>query len=234
MVHVLVTAGGGQVRPSAAALANVFGADVRPLPVAPDDNAETARRLLAELADPAAIACALGASVEQAASCWTVMTAAEKPVLLVPPGLAVPPPPKIGRVLLPLDGGEGSAAAVHDLSRLLITAGAELLVLHVFDAASVPMFWDQHPHAHRAWTNEFLHRAGTPPGTRVELCSGGSAAEHVLHVAQRENVDLIALGWSRRFDRGRARTVREAVLNATVPVLLLPADRAGGPDGTNG
>jgi hypothetical protein len=48
------------------------------------------------------------------------------------------------------------------------------------------------------------------------------AGEHVLDVAEAERADMIALGWSQQLDPGRARTIRRAVLDAVVPVMLVP------------
>jgi len=94
-------------------------------------------------------------------------------------------------------------------------------VLHVFDAAAVPRFWDQAAHAHQAWTEESLARNAATAGARLELPSG-SPGEHVLDVAGAVEADLIALGWSQHLDAGRSRTVRRSVLHADVPALLLP------------
>ena len=146
---------------------------------------------------------------------------ASKPVVLVPPGAKVRRP-AISRVLLPLDGTPESAAAVAGTMGLLARAGVDLVVLHVFDAATVPRFWDQAAHAHRAWAEEFLARNAAAAGARLELRSG-SPGEQVVEVAGAEQADLIALGWSQHLDAGRSRTVRRSVLHAGVPVLLVPA-----------
>ena len=58
-------------------------------------------------------------------------------------------------------------------------------------------------------------------GVRLELRTG-VAGERVLDVAEAEGADMIALGWSQQLDPGRARTVRRAVLDAVVPVMLVP------------
>jgi len=38
---------------------------------------------------------------------------------------------------------------------------------------------------------------------------------------------MIALGWSQQLDPGRARTVRRALLDAVVPVMLVPTAPEG-------
>ena len=143
-----------------------------------------------------------------------------KPVVLVPAG-ARQLPQRIRRVLLPLDGTARSAAAVAEAAERFARGGIELVVLHVFGAETVPKFWDQHAHAGQAWEQEFLARYCALPGARLELRSG-AAAEHVAKVAAAEQADMIALAWSQRLDPGRAAAVRRTVLDAEVPVMLVP------------
>ena len=143
-----------------------------------------------------------------------------KPVVLVPAG-ARQLPQRIRRVLLPLDGTARSAAAIAEAAERFARGGIELVVLHVFGAETVPKFWDQHAHAGQAWEQEFLARYCALPGARLELRSG-AAAEHVAKVAAAEQADMIALAWSQRLDPGRAAAVRRTVLDAEVPVMLVP------------
>ena len=143
-----------------------------------------------------------------------------KPVVLVPAG-ARQLPRRIRRVLLPLDGTARSAAAIAEAAERFARGGIELVVLHVFGAETVPKFWDQHAHAGQAWEQEFLARYCALPGARLELRSG-AAAEHVAKVARAEQADMIALAWSQRLDPGRAAAVRRTVLDAEVPVMLVP------------
>jgi nucleotide-binding universal stress UspA family protein len=56
---------------------------------------------------------------------------------------------------------------------------------------------------------------------RLEL-RHGAAAEHVVQVADAEQADMIALAWSQRLDPGRAAAVRRTILEAEVPVMLIP------------
>jgi hypothetical protein len=94
-------------------------------------------------------------------------------------------------------------------------------VAEVFDAQTVPKFWNQHAHAGQAWGQEFLARYCALPGARLELRSG-AAAEHVVKVAGTEQADMIALAWSQRLEPGHALVVRRAVLDTGVPVMLVP------------
>ena len=152
---------------------------------------------------------------------WVVAAGSGKPVVLVPRGARLRHP-QVERVLLPLDGSEEAADAIGTTVDVLYRAGVELVVLHVFDPTTVPRFWDQRAHAHEAWSREFTSRSA-PPGARVELRRGRPSAQ-VLDAARDEDVDLIAFGWSGTVEEGRARTVRESVALAPVPVVLLPSD----------
>jgi hypothetical protein len=53
------------------------------------------------------------------------------------------------------------------------------VVLHVFDAETLPKFWDQLAHAGQAWGREFLARYCALPGGRLEL-RRGAAADHIV------------------------------------------------------
>jgi len=143
-----------------------------------------------------------------------------KPVVLVPAGVLCPPQ-RIRRVLLPLDGMARSAAAVAETAERLARGGAELVVLHVFTAGTVPKFWDQPAHAGKAWSEEFLARHCPLPGARLEL-RRGTGAEQVAKVAAADQADMIIVAWSQRLGPGRAAAVRRAVRDAEVPVMLIP------------
>ena len=51
---------------------------------------------------------------------------------------------------------------------------------------------------------------------------GGSHDHSRAQVAGTEQADMIAPAWSQRLEPGRALLVRRAVLDAVVPVLLVP------------
>ncbi len=206
---------------TAIAVAQIVGAGVRRAGIAGGLTArQAAGQTLRELRDPATLLGVLAAD-EPSQQFWQrIVPACTKPVIVVPTA-ARRRRPGISRVLLPLDGTPESAAAVTETVEQFGRAGVDVVALHVFDAATVPRFWDQAVHAHRAWTEEFLARNCAQPRVRLELRCG-VAAEHVADVAAREEADLIALGWSRQLDPGRARTVRQTVRDAAVPVMLVP------------
>ena len=225
MTQVLAVLGGGPaeapVIDTAAALAEIVHARVRRVSLAADLSAEQAAAQVLGALDSPGIVLAVLARDERSRPIWRrVAQRSARPVVLVP-AAARGRRPEIRRVLLPLDGTAESAAAVAGAVEHFAGAGVDLVALHVFDAETVPRFWDQAAHARRAWAEEFLARYCAQPGVRLELRTG-VAGEHVLDVAEAERADMIALGWSQQLDPGRARTVRRAVLNAVVPVMLVP------------
>jgi nucleotide-binding universal stress UspA family protein len=155
------------------------------------------------------------------ATALAVATRATKPVVVVPPEPRDPPPAGLHRVLVPLDGTPDSASAVEETTRWFAGSGVEIVSLHVFDAATVPRFWDRPEHDHPAWTKEFLARNIPTAGARLEVRSGWPA-DRILEVATAEGADMIALGWRRRLAPERAAVVREVLARTPVPVILLP------------
>jgi len=210
----------GPVTQAAEAIARLAGGRVRPLRLATDlSPGRAARQVIRALRQPGTVTGVLPGG-DMARPLWQpVAQHSAKPVVLVPGGARLPR--RIRRVLLPLDGTARSAAAVAEAAERFARGGAELVVLHVFDAQTVPRFWDQQAHAAQAWEQEFLARYCALPGARLELRSG-AAAEHVAKVAEAEQADMIALAWSQRLEPGRAAAVRRTLLEAEVPVMLIP------------
>jgi hypothetical protein len=209
------------VTEAAAMIARLIGVGVREVRLAAGLSPErAARQVVQALHQPGIVTGALAGDVESRPLWRRVVQQSAKPVVLVPTAARDRPPP-IRRVLIPLDGTARSAAAVAATAEQLARGGAELVVLHVFDAETVPMFWDQPAHAGHTWAQEFLARYCAQPGARMELRSG-AAAEHVLKVARAEKADMITLAWSQRLDPGRAPIVRRAIVEAAVPVMLVP------------
>jgi Universal stress protein family len=222
--EVLAVVGHGDERPviqTAELLARLAGGQVRQLRLAADlSPARAARQVMRALHEPGTVTGVL-AGDERSRPLWQpVAQRSAKPVVLVPAG-ARQLPRRIRRVLLPLDGTARSAAAVAETAERFARGGAELVVLHVFDAETAPKFWNQHAHAGQAWEQEFLARYCALPQARLELRSG-AAAEHVVKVAGAEQADVIALAWSQRLEPGRAAAVRRTILDAEVPVMLVP------------
>lgn len=151
-----------------------------------------------------------------------VATRATKPVVVVPPEPLDPPPAGLHRVLVPLDGTPDAARAVEQAMGWFAGSGVEIVSLHVFDAATVPRFWDRPEHDHAAWSAEFLARNVPATSARLQVRSGWPS-DRILEVATAERADMIALGWRRRLAPDRAAVVREVLARTPVPVILLPS-----------
>ncbi len=212
----------------AAAVGGLVHGTVRELVLPAADAGMTAEAVLTAVGDEDVVVAVLAAEDDPRAASWRVMRAAGKPLVLVPPRLRDGHPP-IGRVLVPLDGTPECAHAVEHTIELCTHAGVDLVVLHVFGPSTMPPYWDQPAHALQAWSEEFLSRHVAAPGVRLEVRTG-VPGDNVVDVAASLGADLIALGWSQRLDAGRARTVRRAVAEAPVPVMLVPVHDDAGSD----
>jgi nucleotide-binding universal stress UspA family protein len=155
------------------------------------------------------------------ATALAVATQAAKPVVVVPPEPRDRPPAGLHRVLVPLDGTPAATRAVEQAMGWFAGSEVEIVSLHVFDAATVPRFWDRPEHDHPAWSQEFLARNVPTAGARLEIRSGWPS-DRILEVATAEGADMIALGWRRRLAPERAAVVREVLARTPVPVILLP------------
>ncbi|MEV6769506.1 universal stress protein [Nocardia sp. NPDC051030] len=157
---------------------------------------------------------------------WDIVQRTTIPLVLVPlePLARESRPYGIERILVPLDGTEEAAQSVAEAVGQFCAAGIEIMVLHVFDRDTVPAHWDQAAHARTAWENEFLARYCHPyfPGQcQTVTVRSGVPGESIVDVAA-EEADLIVLGWSRQLLPGRARSVRQTIGAASVPILLIP------------
>lgn len=221
---------GEPARPDIERLATEAGLPLRRLPGSPQ---EVIGRVLA---DPDVQLGVLGARGTRTGrrpagrTALAVLQVTRRPLVVVPPDADGPRDGHLDCVLAPLDGSEASAHAVAESVRLFCAHGVDVVVLHVFEAATVPRFWDQAQHAQPVWEQEFLARFCDAEGVRVQLRSG-VPGEHVVSVAAQEQADLIVLGWAQDLSAGRARTVRQTLSSAGVPVLLIPlaAPEEGGP-----
>jgi nucleotide-binding universal stress UspA family protein len=151
-----------------------------------------------------------------------------KPLVVVPPVPRDPPPAGLHRVLVPLDGTVTAAQAVQQATGQFAGSGVEILALHVFDATTVPRFWERPQYNHEAWSKEFLARWCPTPGARLELRAGRPGGQ-VLEVAAAQGADMIALGWSQDLAADRAAVVREVLTRTDLPVMLLPCTAAATP-----
>ena len=150
-----------------------------------------------------------------------LLTTLAKPVAVVPADAAHPG--RLGRIVVPLEGTEATSLAPRRTIVLARDAGLEVVLVHVFDAESLPSFTDQPQHETASWTHEFLARYSPCPPEDVRLeVRVGEPEEHVVAVARDIDADVMALGWSQQLAAGRAAVVRAALEQARLPVFLIP------------
>ena len=150
-----------------------------------------------------------------------IITRAPKPVAVVAPH--APTPPRLSRILVPLEGTSESSQALRETVALAHQHQLEILVLHVHSPATVPAFSDHEPHGTLAWDEEFLSRYIATPHERVTLLRRlGIPADDIVAVARETDADLIMLAWSQKLSVGRARVVSQTLGHSDVPVLLIP------------
>lgn len=205
----------------AAAAAETLGIALEELDGEPVDA------LIAAAASPQVALVVVGArgSLEGPRPCGHVALAVaervDAPVLVVPPNGVRDPSAPIRRAIAPLEGSPESSEAVTAALRALGDTGVEVTVVHVFDAETVPRFWDQGSYAEESFASEFAARWCGDPDVPVRL-RRGAASTAVLDVAEAEEADVIALGWSQDLSPGRARVVHAVLDRACIPVLLVP------------
>lgn len=141
------------------------------------------------------------------------------------------------RILVAYDGTDGAEAALGAAAKLAKAASADLVLLHVLnpliDAADVvaPTMHDaiaQVAARSRAALDTRLSELGLEADVRIEqLTHGEDDWEHIVHVAQDIDADVIAIG-SRRAG-GLTGAILGSVVSAVVqhspcPVLVVRPD----------
>jgi nucleotide-binding universal stress UspA family protein len=150
-----------------------------------------------------------------------VATSLQKPIVIVPPN--GPCEVEVRRVLVPLEGQLPASLVPREIVALGRRAAVEVIVLHVHDEESLPLFTDQPQHERQAWAREFLTRHCPWGIDRVRLETRvGSSQELVPLVAGETRADLIVLGWAQELAEGRAPVVRAALSRCGAPVMLVP------------
>ena len=206
-----------------------------------DGAPEHAAVSLAEDLDCAMIAIAIPATAgtHDASMISHVLTSASCPVLAVPVWLDA----RWGtthRVLVPLDGTPGTAAATSLAADVATRLEAKLEYLHVAalpstepGAMAVPAYVDQPQYEWPAWRHEFLARFAQPgiDEARLTVVAGPPGAG-ILRAADREGADLLVVGWHGCLSGGHAATLRAVLASTRWPVLAtrlfrLPANRSG-------
>ena len=150
-----------------------------------------------------------------------VLEQASRPVILVAPDVRPARGERFERVLIPLEGSEQSTTGIAAEAEALARGGATIIVVHVFGADTMPRFLDHAGHAEHSWATEFLAQWCGQHDVELHVRTGHVPGA-ILDVAATEDVDLIALAWSRTMERDHAKVVREIVSRSDLPVLLAP------------
>jgi nucleotide-binding universal stress UspA family protein len=231
---------------AAAAVARLLGAEIEAVH-APEDGFRTAQAaadaagvplrvtaqggipgLLAAASEDAVVMLALGARSTHAGRRPAGRVALEfarsvrKPLVLVPPDASLPI--TLGRILVPLDGTRATDEALAATVQLACRSALDVIALHVHEYADLPLFSDQPQYEADAWAREFLRRHCPRPDLVALETRVGVPGQHVLRVAHDAAVDMVALGWSRHLEEGRAAVVRDVLAGSSIPVLLVPID----------
>ncbi len=142
-----------------------------------------------------------------------------KPVLVVPP--RAPLRDTFKRVIVPLDGTRAVSSRVSSTIRVLASSGFDVVVLHVFDAKTVPRFLDSAADL-RMWADEFVRRNIPRLEGRLEVRSGDVVTQAV-DLAAAEGADMIVLVWRQDDVAGeRGQVMKRLLVEARRPVMLIP------------
>ena len=119
---------------------------------------------------------------------------------------------------------EGTPKNTRSLKRtieLATDAGLELIVVHVDDVDSIPMFSDHPVYETEAYAKEFLARyLYGAPTARLEL-RVGVPVEEILNAVDETAPDLLAIGWRQSEDPTRGALAHELLSRSHVPLLLV-------------
>jgi nucleotide-binding universal stress UspA family protein len=143
----------------------------------------------------------------------------EQPVVIVPPEARVPT--ELHRVLVAMEGTPRDARRLKRAIKLAEHADLEVVVLHVDDESSIPLFSDQVQHETEAYADQFLARF--VPGAkhaRLEL-RVGVPVDEILLTADQEEPDLLAMGLPHVDDPHRGEVVRSVLDRSHVPLMLV-------------
>ncbi len=185
-------------------------------------------RIVEATADPSVIAIVIGTRARPEGRrpaghvALDVITLCEKPVIVVPPEARHGD--ELRRIVVALEGTTPTAHALRPAIELGRDPDLEVMVVHVDDETSIPLFSDQPQHETNAFATEFLARYGAdhdgPPHLELRI---GEPAEQVLSVCDDTAADLVVVAWSCSLAPGHARFVRHVLEHARIPVMLVPA-----------
>ncbi|MCC7104267.1 MAG: universal stress protein [Chloroflexi bacterium] len=168
-----------------------------------------------------------------------VIAGTQRPLLLVRPEAASEPrvPSPLGRLLLPVDGTPGTAAALRPATDLAGRLGASIDLLYVasseqaapWETGSIgaPRYVDQAHHEWPRWADEVVDRLyacidDRPAGVsiRMYLAQGEIGAEITRFAAEHQD-DAIVLVRRSRLEPGRARVLQAVLHQMPCPALLV-------------
>ena len=150
---------------------------------------------------------------------FEVLSTSLVPTVLVPPNSRALPDER-PRILLPLDANPETDDALMPLASDLMSAGAELLTLHVFSSQSVPPFIVSGEDL-AILAQEFLIRHVPGCSNRCELRIG-DPAQHIIETVTTESVDAVLVAWKQDLSPGRAEVIRRLLREAKVPLIVVP------------
>lgn len=181
----------------------------------PDAEGSSPVGLLARRADqPGVFAEILG----RGRTAYTVAQRAAAPVIVVPPLTSDGTP--LTRVAVAVNGSQQVQLSTLHALRRFVSAGVEIVAVHIFQPGHVPPFWDQPHHAVEVWAEEFAARVGGTPSEVITR--SGRVREHVLDAAVSTSADLIMLPWDQQVAPGGTSVVRECLAESPIPIMVVP------------
>lgn len=231
-----------RVLAAAQALSGPFGAEVEALTVARSAGGTAAataararvpfravpgdplERLVELAADDDVVAFAIGQRSHAGTGvtghlCLGLAGQVVQPVLAVPP--RVPVPARFRRVLMAMEGRPGRVRHLRRALAPVAIGDLELIIVHVDDEESLPMFSDHGAYDTEAYAAEFLARyVPGVPVARLHL-RVGSPVEEILRSCEEVRPDLLALGWPHDTRDGVGEVAHAVLERAPRPVLLV-------------
>jgi nucleotide-binding universal stress UspA family protein len=149
-----------------------------------------------------------------------LITLCDKPVIVVPPEASCAG--ELHHLLFGLEGTTPTSEVLGRTMELARDQGFEVVVVHVDDEASLPLFSDQPQHETDVFASEFLARYGPTVEPSALQLRIGEPAEQVLSTCDATGADMVVLAWSCSLAPGRAGFVRHILEHARIPVMLVP------------
>jgi nucleotide-binding universal stress UspA family protein len=153
------------------------------------------------------------------------------PVLLVRPGMRAVT--GLRRLLVPLEGSPSTSAAMHAADEAFCARGREIVMLHVVTGDTpaergslpAPRIMDQEHYEWSAWQDEFTMRfSQCPSGGRHRVAVRvGDPAQVIAEEAGKREAELIVLSWNGSFESGHGAVIKELLVTAPCPLLLVPS-----------